>query len=174
MRRPGGQSKRYMGGVNLSTIAVPEEKDAVASCRSWWPEAKADDVVTVQKISYGFNWDCTLSWTVEATPAPTGSVSCENHVVNGAHRFTCGFTLLNSDATVRVVGWLDQDSAPVPILGYSESTDGTFTQSILPEECGQTLLGRAIALDFQNNYLADVNFSHEMLCPTLTPAATAI
>ena len=169
MRRPGGQSKRYMGGVNISTIAVPEEKDAVAACRSWWPRAKADDVVTVEKISYGYNWDCTLSWTVEPKPAPTGSVQCENQVVKGTHRFTCDFTLQNSDAPLRAVGWRDQHTVREPLIGYVESTDTTFSQKIYPEECGQTVVGQAIALDFKNNYLAEVDFTHVLQCPTLTP-----
>ncbi len=103
------------------------------------------------------------------TGTPTGSVSCENQVVNGAHRFTCDFTLLNSDATVLSVGW----SVREPIVTYEESTDWTFDLSILPHECGQTFVARAIAYDENYYDLTSVDFSHEMLCPTLTPTATA-
>ena len=67
-------------------------------------------------------------------------------------------------------GWLDQDSVREPILGYRETTDGIYTSSIYPDECGRTILGQAIALDRRNNYLAEVDFTHELLCPTLTPA----
>ena len=109
--------------------------------------------------------------TATATLAPSGSVSCENEVVAGKNTFNCAFTLHNSRVAYQAVGWMDQPEAEYPFFSYYESEDGMLSRTLFPEDCGQTLSGRAIAFAVTLEYLATVDFSHEAICslPTDTP-----
>ena len=109
--------------------------------------------------------------TATATLAPSGSVSCENEVVAGKNTFSCAFTLHNSPVAYQAVGWMDQPEAEYPFFSYYESEDGMLSRTLFPEDCGQTLSGRAIAFAITLEYLATVDFSHEAVCslPTDTP-----
>ncbi len=126
-----------------------------------------------------------------ATVAPSGSVSCENEVIAGENGFRCTFTLQNSAVAYQAVGWMDHPDVEEPVFGYRESEDGRFSLRVLPEECGKTFEGRAIAFAITLKYLATVDFTHKAICslstdtpvpatatetpipPTDTPTATA-
>ena len=110
--------------------------------------------------------------TPSPTPTPAGSVACENEIVNSAYQFTCEFTLLNSDADIQAIGWMDLPNAAHPVFGYEETNDNTLTVGVLPDDCGQTLSGHAIAFAHDLSYIARTDFSHTIECPTLTPTKT--
>lgn len=113
--------------------------------------------------------------TPTATVAPSGSVKCENKVINGDNGFSCAFTLHNSRVAYQAVGWMDQPDVERPMFGYREGEDGTLSLRVLPEECGKTFEGRAIAFAFTPKYLATVDFTHKAICSlsTDTPVPTA-
>ena len=116
-----------------------------------------------------------------ATVAPSGSVSCENKVINGDNGFKCTFTLHNSRVAYQAVGWMDHPDTEHRFFSYHESEDGTLSRSLFPKDCGKTFSGRAIAFAVTLKYLATVDFTHKAICslstdtpvpPTDTPIPT--
>ena len=102
-------------------------------------------------------------------------MTCENKAINGDNGFSCAFTLHNSRVAYQAVGWMDQPDVEQPMFGYRESEDGTLSLRVLPEECGKTFEGGAIAFAFTLKYLATVDFTHKTICSlsTDTPVPTA-
>ena len=103
------------------------------------------------------------------TPAPSASTSCENLIVGGARKFTCTFTLYNSDAAIWYIDWDES----VPNLGDRLTYGTTMTADAFSMDCGQSFQGTARAYDENDEFLAEAGFSHRVDCPTLTPTATA-